>query len=287
MRRSELWKTGMQKYKAVFTDLDGTLLNEDGKVTTETRNVIARFRARDIPFFVATGRSVCATEIAISDTGIETPFICYNGAVVYDPLSRVWLRHETIDDHVTQELLDLCEKHALFYLVFHEDIKVTLPPRYDFQSALYRRLENIRHVDRVADIPNRAVTKFSIFTKEDEPDQAILNYMNSGDDELYVERFRMNTIPGFREFDLQTTDVHARAGGKGAGVRFVMERYGLRADEVIAIGDHRNDVSMLREAGLPVAMSDAPPELKDCAELIIDHEAGDGVARFLARIFDL
>lgn len=277
----------MPKYKAVFTDLDGTLLNEDGKVTTKTRNVIARLRARGIPLFVATGRSVCATELAFSGTGIETPFVCYNGAVVYDPLSRQWLRHETIDDHVSLDLLNLCEKHALFYLVFHEDTKVTLPPRYDSQRAFYGRLENIRHVDRVEDIPRRSVTKFSIFTKGDARDLAILSYLESADFEHYVERFRMNTIPGFREFDFQATDIHARAGGKGAGVRFVMERYALRPEEVIAIGDHRNDVSMLREVGLPVAMSDAPHELKECAERIIDHEAGDGVARFLARIFDL
>lgn len=277
----------MQRYKAVFTDLDGTLLDEDGKVTTETRSVIARLRARGIPLFVATGRSVCATELAIGDTGLETPFVCYNGAVVYDPLSRVWLRHETIDDHVTQDLLNLCEKHALFYLVFHEDTKVTLPPRYDFQRAFYGRLENIRQVDRVEDIPRRSVTKFSIFTKGDGGDQAIRSYLENGGSGHYVERFRMNTIPGFREFDFQATDIHARAGGKGAGVRFVMGRYALKPEEVIAIGDHRNDISMLREAGLPVAMSDAPPELKECAERIIDHESGAGVARFLARIFDL
>ncbi|MFQ5459019.1 MAG: HAD hydrolase family protein, partial [Myxococcota bacterium] len=236
---------------------------------------------------IATGRSVCATQAAIGDIGLETPFVCYNGAVVYDPLTRDWLRHETIDDRLTDDLLALCESHALFYFVFHEDAKVTLPPRYDFQSDFYGRLENIRHVDRVEDLPRESVTKLSIFTPGNEPDEAVLRFLERGKAEHYVESFPMNTVPGFRDLDFYATDVHARAGGKGAGVRFVMERYTLRPEEVIAIGDHHNDLSMLQAAGLPVAMSDAPPDLIVCADRVIDHEAGNGVARFLTGIFNL
>ncbi|MDP3940544.1 MAG: HAD family hydrolase [Deltaproteobacteria bacterium] len=277
----------MPEYRAVFTDLDGTLLNEQGKITPETLDVLARLQARGIPLFVATGRSVCATKAALQQIDLRTPFVCYNGAVVYDPVSDEWLRHEKIDDHVTEELLAICESHALFYLVFHEDAKHTLPPRYDYQTAFYDRLENIRHVEAFDELPRRSVTKFSIFTADGDGDRAILGYLEQREDEHYVERFHISTIPGFREFSFHSTDVHARAGGKGAGVRFVMERHGFAREEIVAIGDHRNDVSMLEVAGLGVAMNDAPPELLAHADEIIDHEAGNGVARLLTRLFDL
>lgn len=277
----------MPKYRAVFTDLDGTLLDEQGQVTPETRDVLDRLRARGVPLFVATGRSVCATRAALREVDLRTPFVCYNGAVVFDPVSGEWLRHEKIEDRVTGELLALCESHALFYLVFHEDAKHTLPPRYDYQSAFYGRLENIRAVGRFEDLPRRAVTKFSIFTRGGDGDRAILDYLRAGGDAHYIERFQISTIPGFRDLSFLSTDVHARAGGKGAGVRFVMERHGLAREEILAIGDHRNDVSMLEAAGHGVAMNDAPPELLEHADTVIDHEGGNGVARLLARIFDL
>ena len=277
----------MSKYKAVFSDLDGTLLDEEGKVRPSARAVVAQLRARGIAFFVSTGRSVCAALGAVGDLGLDTPFICYNGAVVYDPRSGAWLRHETINDRVTAELLDVAEAHALFYLVFHEDTKLTLPPRFDYQSEFYGRLENLRHVSRFEDLPRRGITKFSIYTKEDEGDQVLLDHLENTSDDHYVERFWLNTIPGFRDFAFRTTDVHARAGGKGAGLRFVMQRYGIDRTETIAIGDHMNDLSMLEEAGLAVAVGNSLPLLTAAADHVIPHANGDGVARFLSETFDL
>jgi len=277
----------MSDYKAVFTDLDGTLLDEGGRVSPSTRSALERLHARGVPVFVATGRSVCATEMAVADLTLRTPWICYNGAVVYEPSTREWLRHETIDDDVTSALLEVAHTHALFYFLYHRDEKVTLPPRYDFQADFYGRMENFREVARFEDLPRRSVTKLSIFTPGGDHDRALLEFLAGLEREHYVERFPMRTIPGFREFDFHTTDVHSLAGGKGAGMRFVMERFGLESSEVIAIGDHRNDLSMLEEAGLAVAVGNAPPDLLAAADRVIDHEDGEGVGRFLAEMFDL
>ena len=275
----------MSDYKAVFTDLDGTLLDEQGQVSPATREVLARLHARGIPVFIATGRSVCATLSAVGSLGLSNPFICYNGAVVYDPVTGEWLRHETLDDEVTAGLLDVAHAHALFYFLYHRDEKVTLPPRHDYQADFYERMENMREVHRFEDLPRRSVTKISIFTPGGEHDRAVLDFLAGLDREHYVERFPMGSIPGFREFDFHATDVHPLAGGKGAGMRFVMERSDLDASEVIAIGDHRNDLSMLEEAGLAVAVGDAPPDLLAAADRVIDHGEGEGVGRFLAEIF--
>ncbi len=277
----------MASYKAVFTDLDGTLLHEDGKISPQTQEVLVRLRARGVPVFIATGRSVCATKAAVGGLGLDTPFICYNGTVVYDPLTSDWLRHETLDDRVAQGLIEVAHENALFYFVFHKDSKVTLPPRYPFQSDFYGRLENMRIVPRFEDLPRRSVTKVSIFTPEDDGDRVVIEYLERHGSDHYIERFPMGSIPGFRDFTFHTTDVHARAGGKGAGMRFVMARYGLDPSEVIAIGDHRNDLSMLLEAGLAVAVGDAPPEVLAAAHRVIDHDDGEGVGRLLAEIFDL
>ncbi len=277
----------MAPYKAVFTDLDGTLLDEAGRIAPAVQRVVERLRARGIALFIATGRSVCATRVVLEGLGIETPLICYNGAVVYDPATNRWLRHETIDDRVTEGLLEIAEAEALFYFVYHEDAKVTLPPRYPYQSEFYRRHHNVRHVEAFEDLPRRSVTKLSIYTEGPQDDRAVMEYLERCGGDHYVERFGVNTIPGFREFGFHATDVHACAGGKGAGMRFVLDRYGLDRTETIALGDHRNDLSMLEAAGLAVAVGDAPPELLDAADHVISHDGGEGVARFLAQTFDL
>ena len=149
------------------------------------------------------------------------------------------------------------------------------------------RLENIRHVRRFEDLPRNSVTKFSIYTEDGDGDRVILDHLEDRGDDHYIERFWLKSIPGFRDFNFRSTDVHARAGGKGAGMRFVLERYGIASEETIAIGDHMNDLTMLQEAGLAVAVGDAPARLKAAADRVISHADGEGVALFLSETFDL
>ncbi|WDU83798.1 HAD hydrolase family protein [Caloramator sp. Dgby_cultured_2] len=68
---------------------------------------------------------------------------------------------------------------------------------------------------------------------------------------------------------------------KGNAVKILADYYNLKSDEVICIGDNENDISMVEYAGLGIAMGNATEELKNIADLIIDSNDNDGIAKFI------
>ncbi len=98
---------------------------------------------------------------------------------------------------------------------------------------------------------------------------------------LHRETFPMAIFPGFEDVGLHLCEVQGRGNGKAEVYRYLLERHGIGAHRVVAVGDQRNDLSLLRDAGLPVAMGNAVEELRALARLVIGDHRDDGVARFL------
>ena len=78
-------------------------------------------------------------------------------------------------------------------------------------------------------------------------------------------------------------EVHSERSGKGNGLRAVAERLGVAREEILAIGDHINDIKMLRFAGIGVAMGSGLPELRAVADHVTGTLAEDGVAQAIER----
>ncbi len=76
-----------------------------------------------------------------------------------------------------------------------------------------------------------------------------------------------------------------RDASKTKAMQFLMEMYGLKQEEVIAIGDNYNDKGMIEFAGLGIAMGNAPDEIKAAADMVTDTNNRDGVASVLDKIF--
>lgn len=97
------------------------------------------------------------------------------------------------------------------------------------------------------------------------------------------ERIFLDAMPGctHTRWHPLGVDILPRDGGKGVGLRAAMERYGLAREEVMAFGDGENDMSMLREAGLSVAMGNGEEQVKAMADYVTDTVENDGVSKAL------
>ena len=98
---------------------------------------------------------------------------------------------------------------------------------------------------------------------------------------IYVSHFPLSVLPRHSTNPYSAIDVHAPCRGKAEALRFLAETRGIPPERVIAVGDADNDIPMLREAGLGVAMGNALPEVHAEADEVIEDHRGDAIARLI------
>lgn len=79
----------------------------------------------------------------------------------------------------------------------------------------------------------------------------------------------------------EAVDVTSKKAGKAEGIRRMMEKYGIRQDEIMAFGDGENDIDMIEFAGIGVAMGNADERVKHCADYVTDDVDSDGIRKAL------
>jgi Cof subfamily protein (haloacid dehalogenase superfamily) len=264
-------------YRAILMDLDGTLLDRGGALAPESREAVRAAVDAGLEVWLATGRSVSATRGVYNALGLATPACCYNGALLYDGPSARWLRHHPVADDLLSDLVEFALARSLFFLVFHEDVKYAAAPVPAHMRPFLDLLDEVRVVAPEA-LPRAGATKFSMAGEE-----ADLRGLEErlGGRGAYVVTFPVGLIPGFESYTWTVVDLHAPCRGKAEAIHFLEEERGIAPAEVIAIGDHRNDLPMIRAAGLGVAMENAPEDVKREARLVIGHHDRGGVAEFL------
>jgi Cof subfamily protein (haloacid dehalogenase superfamily) len=232
-----------------------------------TRAAIAGLRARGLHVIVVTGRMFRATRPYLEEAGLDDPVICYQGALVADPVSGEFLRHVPIPRESALEAIDAVVSAGFHMNCYVDDLlyvaEVTPEARAyaDFQHLEIHAVGPLR--DWLHDDPTKLVAV---------GDPAAL-------DELEAElkpRFRgrlfvSKSLPYFLEF--AHPDV-----SKGAGLQFVADRLGFTAAETVACGDGENDRELLDWAGFGVAVANAHPEILARADLVVPDVEHEGVA---------
>ena len=106
--------------KAIFSDLDGTLLNENNSLSEATINAVKKLKEKNIKFFIATGRSLNAMKRFYDQLELDTEIINYNGAVIHDKDGNK-LFELTLNDEISRELIDYGRKENLYFHGFSNE----------------------------------------------------------------------------------------------------------------------------------------------------------------------
>ena len=260
--------------KAVFSDLDGTLLNENGTISEETKKMIEKLKKAGIKFFIATGRSFLAMKRFYDHLELDTEIINYNGAVIHDSEGKK-IFELTLDDSIARELIDYGRKNNLYYHGFSnekwylEDYNNTAKA-YGAKSQLQ---ENVINFD---DMPKLDFNKM-MFINDVDTTKIVDSYV--------VEKYKNKIYKGLSSptfLEIMNPDV-----SKGNGIKFLLEKYGFHPDEVIAFGDAENDLEMLFSVKYGVAMENANDDVKSKADYIAKKNSENGVALFLEEFLKL
>ena len=258
---------------AVFSDIDGTLLNSAHQVTPRTRDAIRAVQAAGVPFVIVTARGVSGTSPLLEQQDISCTVVTYSGGVIMDE-GRSVIHHHGLTRAQAQEVVDFAEAEGL-------DMTWSA---YSFEDwvAPDRADPRLLQEERIVMAEAREGTIASIGRDEV---QKILCLCTPGSTKE-VERRLKGRFPEFAIAISSETLIEVMPAGssKAGAVHTLCDLWGIDPADALAFGDNYNDLPMLDAVGHGYLMGNAPAELLARASLVAPTNDEDGVARVLEHL---
>lgn len=261
--------------KAVFFDIDGTLTSfVTHEVPRSTKNALEALEAKGIATFICSGRPPAQLDAARRLMPHDwTGFVTMNGQCCFD--DHGYQEAEALDQGDVRNFIDFMrEKMPDVSAGFCELDYVYFNQITGYLADMWKGLGQTAPA-LVVDDPERALThttyQLSAYVPAGEQEDKIMAVMP------HSKALRWH--PAF-------TDICPSDGGKPAGMRRFMRKYGWDASQVMAFGDGGNDIDMLRFAGIGVAMGNGTDDTKAAADWVTDDVDHDGILNAL-RHFDV
>ena len=260
--------------RAVAMDLDGTVLDETFLPSARTAEAVARAEASGIVCLIATGRMFVSARRVAEKLGIRRPLVCYQGALVGDPITGEVLVHRPIEAPLAREILSaMPEEHARQSNLYVDDELYV----WEENAATLRYAEvagvPMHVVGNLARWIERPTTKI-VTVGEPETMDALRDVMQP---RFGSRAFVAKSLPIFLEFA-------APGVSKASGLALVADLLGFTAGEAVAVGDAENDREMLEWAQWGLAVANADDRLIGEADAVIPSVHEDGVAQLLEAL---
>ena len=260
--------------RLVATDLDGTLLRSDGTVSPYTRAVLQRVAER-LPIVLVTARPPRRAKLIANEVGVEGNVICCNGALVYDTLADAVVAHSPILAADARRLI--------------ESLRAALPGVcFAFELERQHACEPEYRVLAVREgmVPDDGVLLGDAVALCVTPVTKLIARHPSHAAATLAEALAATVGDGFTATYSGATFVEISASGvdKASALAAICAGREIDRAAVLAFGDMRNDLPMLRWAGRGIAVANAHPEVLAAVADVTESNADDGVARALERL---
>lgn len=264
---------GEVKYKLIALDVDGTLLNDNHELSEQTKKTIQEVSRSGAEIVLCTGRGPQNSIPFMEQIGLTGYVISHNGAVTVDVVTKEVVHQYAMDTRAMLPYMDYFREQRVHFDVntafnmyvdsvdgmavevrsMYENflmLPVNLPPLQEFSEPIVK----VTAFDH-ADVLDKVHEEIGKWTPE-------FNILRSG--EYFV--------------DLMHPDA-----SKGNALQQLAKRRGVQSEEVLAIGNYFNDITMLTFAGLGIAMDNSPLEVKAAANEVTASNNEDGVHAALLK----
>ncbi|MEU4621235.1 HAD family hydrolase [Actinoplanes sp. NPDC023801] len=264
----------MADFRLVASDIDGTLINSERLLSPRTLDVLSRV---PVPVVIVTGRPLRWLDQLFAQLPAPLPAICANGAVIYDPHTDEVLRAQPLPVEllleVTKRLRDAVPDVSLAVEV--EDGRAFL--HEDTWTVRWEHDHRVRVIAAPEELTSVPAVKLLARSSTADPDDFL---------EL-VSRTLGDRATATRSSSSALVEISAAGVTKAAGLAWFCEREGITAEQVVAFGDMPNDIPLLTWAGRGVAVGNAHPALRAIADDTTGTNDADGVADYLASLFNI
>lgn len=261
------------KIKLIASDMDGTLLDENGQVPPETFDLILALRERGVRFVASSGRRYDRLCDFFSPVKDRMDFVASNGAQVF--ADGVQIDREVYSHLAIRRLAKTVAMFPNMHLALFDRTKSYL---LDDEDKFVREVDkDLPNVERIYELPSPQVSiiKASIFCDDG-------NVM----DNAYVLQRELGGLFTFAPSGSSYIDAMQPGISKASGIAQVMEYHGIDASEVMAFGDAMNDYEIIRFAGTGCAMANGRPALRAVADRVIGSNVEHAVQSEMRRVLE-
>lgn len=271
-------------YRLLALDIDGTLLKSNHRLTKETKEAIDFVKGKGVYITLATGRSLLSTKKIASSLKLSPAyFITHDGAFLASEVSSP-IFERRINAEKVYQIVDILENYHCHFRLFHE--------KYAIANKTKQKKQLISRVNLTLNDPLFYPTHY-----EDSPSHRLIDqplsvlniraqFWNKREQSDALEELH-DTVNGVQikisqQGELHVTDERA---SKAAALQSLAIRLGIASQDIVAIGADERDQEMISQAGLGVAMGQAPHSVKSEASWITRSNDQDGVAYMIKEVF--
>lgn len=262
--------------KLLALDLDGTLTNSQKTISPRTLQTLMEAQRQGVRIILASGRPVCGQRHLAEELHLAEHngyMLAFNGGIVMEYATKRIIDSTTIPHHLLPAIIDMATSHGFDLLSYQSDVMWANNAKNEYiqYAARINRME-LREAKElkaalVNPVPKCIIvgepTRLQVFEEE---------MKRSLGCELNIVR----SEPFFLEVMPQGID-------KAKRLELLLQHIGAEREELVACGDGYNDLSMIRYAGIGVAMGNAQQGVKDAADYIAPTNDEDGVADVVER----
>lgn len=240
----------MSQIKLIALDMDGTLLNNEEKVSDYTKEVIAKALAKDVAVVLSTGRWIDSCYPYAEDLNLNTYLVTCNGGQIFDKDKQL-LEEYLLPQKKMEEMYHIVDKYeASTWIVSTKDIF------YDSRPEDFYAHDWLKYGCSVAD-------------------EATIEKVVK--DLSYIDGLELtNSLP-------TNVEVNPEGVNKAKGLELVCDKLGITMENVLSCGDSLNDIKMIQASGIGVAMGNAQDAIKYAADYVTDTNENDGVAKAIEK----
>lgn len=261
--------------KLIAIDMDGTLLNSKNELTSNTKQVLKQAKEKGVEIVLATGRVLKSALYYSDHLDLESYVVACNGGIILDKKFNV-LSNQSIEKEKISEIMKIGKELSVYFHFYNEDT---------FFTNKY-----VKEVDEYYSSKDGKFTGQDVAVQLYKEDTEILSrddlniykflFIDNDNEKLKILRQKLSRIEGVSISSSWDNNIEVMNEGvsKGTAISLLCSELGIDKNNVMAIGDNENDLSMIKFAGIGVAMGNGNPMLKDYADFVAPSNEEDGVA---------
>lgn len=273
-------------YKLIATDCDRTLIDSKGYMPKENLEILRKLHNMGIYIIIATGRNDILAKDYLDELDIGCPIIGCNGATMCNFYTGENYFIKSISEESLNAIFDIFDYYKIGSKIFTTDTCYTddkklftggmqlITTAYTKKMNYHVNYELVEDMHSVAGLKN--VLKAVIINNDIDFVLKIRDEINANVKGVRAVQSNWNCI-----------DINVSGISKGNAVIEYANIKGISPEEIIAFGDSENDISMIKYAGLGIAVDNADENVKQAADQITDTNDNAGVAKALRKIFNI
>lgn len=256
--------------KLIATDMDGTLLDENGYLPQDFTYILNRLLAKNIKLVIASGRPYYTLQANFGPVGSHLSYICENGALVVDNNKTIY--KSVIDNNIVKQLIAesksikgnaavLCAETCAYVERYSDDHLAEIKKYYT----------NLEFVDDLSEVDDEII-KVTFCNLENS-----LDNLNN----IFKPKFgqELNVVGSGQIW----IDVSNKGANKGVALRSLMDTDNISKEETMVLGDYYNDIEMLRQAEYSFVMENAPEDMKQYGKYEAASNVEHGVLKAIVE----